>query len=79
MTFPWKNQWIHPCQVHPVHPMMSPIQPLVMTHMNYRVWAGTSQSHLGDDPMKRHWQQGQGLNHPNPLGSVTTPGPSYLH
>ena len=44
---------------------MPPIQPhchqdgedpleLMMTHVNYRVWAGTGQSHLGDDPMKCH-------------------------
>ena len=87
-TFPWKNQWTHPCQAHPVHPVMPPIQPhchhdgndsleLVMTHINYRVWAKTSQSHLGDDPMKHHWQQGQGLNHLNPLGSVNTPRPAF--
>ena len=62
-------------QLH-CHPDDEPLE-LVMTHMIYRVQAGTSQSHLGDDPVKRHWQQGQGLSHPNPLGSMTAPRPAF--
>ena len=86
---PWKPLWTHPCPTYLTHLERPQVQlnchhddeiwqELVIVHVNYKVWVGISQSHLGVNPTKHHWQWVQGQNHSNLLGLVNAPKPTFV-